>query len=287
MNFLSTRGLYESKINRGPLSHRSKRLDAVISAIDAYIPMKTIGGLDEIEAAVKAWSTQDPREYADRGQPNEAELASELLSEAKRLGYDLGKIPIVDPSAHPSYQPSLWNNNVQILYSTNCYAYACNDPYNHALGDKPQPGTYFRNRINESMTNRDVRFAVMSDDLSRNYMRTKRLIPLIRLREETASQARVAIANMPGHYLIALVVARGVDYHWLRQDNNGLWSHKPGHTLVTNLDASNKPIFDPRDCNMHYPGCHYEFSTFYYAPMGGVRTASLGDWSNPSWTASK
>ena len=45
-------------------------------------------------------------------------------------------------------------------------------------------------------------------------------------------------ANVPGYYLIALVVARGAkgDYHWLRQDDSGLWSHKPGHLQATNRE---------------------------------------------------
>jgi hypothetical protein len=41
-------------------------------------------------------------------------------------------------------------------------------------------------------------------------------------------------------------------------------------------------IVDPRDCDLGF----YSFTTFYYyAPKGGVRTASLGDWSNPNWHA--
>ncbi len=53
------------------------------------------------------------------------------------------KIPApVDPSSNPQYQPHLWNDKGRIQNSTNCYAYACNDPYNHAHGGKPQPGTH-------------------------------------------------------------------------------------------------------------------------------------------------
>lgn len=287
MNFLSDKDLYKSKTSRGPLKHRSKRLDAVVSAIKDYIDFKTLDRLEKIEAAVKTWREQDPKEYADRGKPHETQLASEIQSEMKRLGYDLGNIPIVDPSAHPTYNPILWKSNSLIRNSTNCYAYACDDPYNHAFLDKPQPGTYHEESVNGQMTNRDVRYGVERDDQTRNHMQTKRLIPLISMRDETARQNRVAIANTVGHYLIALFVARGVDYHWLRQDRNGLWSHKPGHSLATNLDASGNLIRDPRDCDMYYPGCRYEFSTFYFAPKGGVRTASLGDWNNPSWTAWK
>lgn len=60
-------------------------------------------------------------------------------------------------------------------------------------------------------------------------------------------------------YKKALVVAPGVDYHWYRQDNNGNWSHKPGSTPATNLDAGNpsrrippKVITDPRQAERNY-----------------------------------
>ena len=72
-----------------------------------------------------------------------------------------------------------------------------------------------------------------------------------------------------------------IDYHWYRQDDTGYWSHKPGHTRATDRDASGNVIVDPRDCNLGI----YSFTTFYYAPKGGVRTASLGDWYNPDWHA--
>jgi hypothetical protein len=44
---------------------------------------------------------------------------------------------------------------------------------------------------------------------------------------------------------IALVVDEDEDYHFYRQDSNGYWSHKPGSTNVTNLDANGKRIYNP------------------------------------------
>ena len=51
---------------------------------------------------------------------------------------------------------------------------------------------------------------------------------------------------------IALVVDPKEDYHFLRQDSNMFWSHKPGARQVTNVDASKKVIWDPRLANMNY-----------------------------------
>jgi hypothetical protein len=44
---------------------------------------------------------------------------------------------------------------------------------------------------------------------------------------------------------IALIVDPKRDYHFLRQDPDGYWSHKPGAMDVTRLDASNRPILRP------------------------------------------
>ena len=35
------------------------------------------------------------------------------------------------------------------------------------------------------------------------------------------------------------------DYHWWRDNKVQLWSHKPGSTDVTNVDASGKKIKNP------------------------------------------
>jgi hypothetical protein len=38
------------------------------------------------------------------------------------------------------------------------------------------------------------------------------------------------------------------DYHWYRNDSNGLWSHKRGGSLVMNTDWVGNLIRDPRAC---------------------------------------
>lgn len=63
---------------------------------------------------------------------------------------------------------------------------------------------------------------------------------------------------------IALVVDPNEDYHFYRQDTNGLWSHKPGGMPVTNLDASKKKIHDPALANRNYKeeGSDLDYDTF-------------------------
>lgn len=68
---------------------------------------------------------------------------------------------------------------------------------------------------------------------------------------------------------IALVVDEDEDYHFYRQDSNGYWSHKPGATDVTHIDATGRPIYDPQLASRLYPnsGLHYDkFCSYLCAP---------------------
>jgi hypothetical protein len=84
---------------------------------------------------------------------------------------------------------------------------------------------------------------------------------------------------------IALVVDEDEDYHFYRQDSNGYWSHKPGGTDVTNIDATGRPIYNPELASRLYPnsGLNYDqFCGYLCAPRrktlhfkrGGKRSTS-------------
>ena len=51
---------------------------------------------------------------------------------------------------------------------------------------------------------------------------------------------------------IALVVDPDEDYHFYRQDKDGMWSHKPGGMPVTNMDSHGIKIYDPSICGRNY-----------------------------------
>jgi len=57
---------------------------------------------------------------------------------------------------------------------------------------------------------------------------------------------------------------RNKDYHFAREDSNGFWSHKPGGTEVTNLDASDRPIARPDLADWDYckKGSDLNYSIF-------------------------
>ncbi len=300
LDFLVNQGTYESAINRKGWGFRSARLDAVVKAVDAYILRPSSANLDTVEQALAKWERTDPKEFKDRGLPVKDKMAGEIQLARLQALSDQGKvaIPILDPNDHPKYEPQLWNRWPQIE-STNCYAYACDSREGHLYKEKPQPGSYEATGLgpvsNDTLSfesakaNRTaaaVRLAIMRDGQAQGI--NQRLIPIIRRPGEPVS-------NISGHYLIALVIASGYqipqyaneiyirDYHWYRQDRDGTWSHKPGHSSATNLDGSGNRIYDPRVCDMHadfweseggndyFCHVHYEFVMFFYSPRGGVK----------------
>lgn len=154
-------------------------------------------------------------------------------------------------AGNPPYEPARWNS-APVIGSTNCYAYAANDPDGHPPG-KPQPGEHCGHPATDT-TCAEVSRASVCDGM-------------------------IAAPNPPppraGYYPVALVMDPGVDYHWYRMDDNGQWSHKPGNTAVTNVDASGNPIRNPETANRDYGSVNYrQFCGYFYVPAasGVART---------------
>ncbi|HEY7233901.1 MAG TPA: hypothetical protein VH539_07110 [Gemmatimonadaceae bacterium] len=305
MTWLDRPGAFESQINRNALHFRSARLDAVVAAMKEAERDASDANLWEVAPALYKWRESDPNEFSARfGEQRYNELMKELLEarRKKKFGIPL----VIDPGSHPGYEPGLWNDGGMVQTSTNCYAYACNDREGHRPAvfeldafdrfvpteiHTPQPGhlgAHFgltgtsgptgtaqqRRRIERGVqaslargeagfTGPGVRYQVLQDDRARR----AKLAPFLLGKGEDP-------VNVPGYYLIALVVC-GEDYHWLRQDDNSYWSHKPGISKVKDVDDANKFIWDPRHAT--YRNIPYRFECFYQVPKGGVKTWSLGD----------
>ena len=72
---------------------------------------------------------------------------------------------------------------------------------------------------------------------------------------------------------IALIVDPKRDYHFVRQDSDGTWSHKPGAMDVTTLDASGRPIIRPDRALFVYknhkdPLQYTKFCGYHCVPRG-------------------
>lgn len=150
-----------------------------------------------------------------------------------------------------NYEPSLWNDQGNVQYSTNCYAYALNMQTGFSRGDKLQPGELSGEPLSSS-----------SDIVA------SRIIELV---EADAEAEGFLFENVGAGdecpedtYKVALVVDPQIDYHWYRQNSDGKWSHKPGHTEVTDTDASGNVIYNPQNADRDYGGINYsEFGGFF------------------------
>ena len=147
---------------------------------------------------------------------------------------------------HPKYEPEKWNKDKYIKKTHNCYAYALNlidkkqadicKIYLKITGKKdcpslrPQPGQYY-GYLDEynphPFSCKEIELRMIKDN------------PLIKKLKNNQ--------ECPNNfYKIALVCASdGSDYHFYRQDNNGLWSHKDGWKLATNKDSKGRIITNP------------------------------------------
>lgn len=159
----------------------------------------------------------------------------------------------------PEYNPEVWEDDDRIRTSTNCYAYACDDPMGHHWvgGGPPQPGqaSGFSLRVLEPET---LIEAVVADGM----------IPAKAENDDTLPSQK------DGHYLVAAVMGSGGHHHWYRQDKDGSWSHKPGQRAITRTDEDGKEITNPKKANH---GTNYNcFVGYFHVPNGGLPIGKYG-----------
>lgn len=162
----------------------------------------------------------------------------------------------------PDFNPDLYNKFKGLKEAQNCFAYAFD--YQHLPKKKgctkyscpvpfPQPG-----RASGYPKWSQVKGKRCPDLLARLFGD----VPDLKM---TTFEQRC-----PKKYSkIALVVDEDEDYHFYRQDSNGFWSHKPGGTEVTHLDATGRPIYDPQLAARQYQdtGLNYDkFCGYLCAP---------------------
>jgi hypothetical protein len=174
-----------------------------------------------------------------------AEVARSIeIREAFTVQQILWPLLITCPCA-PLYEPGWWNDGPagQKQWNNNCYNYACN----YRTDTFAQPGDA-AGAIYSSFSCASVKPAAVKDAL------------------EDQPNANNKCPE-EGH-LVALVIAPGSDFHWYRKGRNGYWTHKPGHTPVTNVDNSGHLITDPRTANR---GMYTDFCTFMVVKHGHIK----------------
>lgn len=144
----------------------------------------------------------------------------------------------------PLYEPAWWNDGGQRQWNNNCYNYGTN----YRTDTFAQPGKGSGQMYPHPIACAGVRAAAVRDDL-------------------IASPKADNKCPAEGH-LVALVVGPGWDFHWYRKGRNGLWTHKPGGTPVTNVDNSGNLITDPRTADR---GNYTNFCTFMTVMHGHTK----------------
>jgi len=143
------------------------------------------------------------------------------------------------------YNPELWNNINDIKSSHNCYTYALGKIVK-GLKTKAQPGyASGYKHINNSEFNCSKFKERLKKDSPGSYIET------------------FDNACLPGFYKIFLALDPKNDYHWWRQNKDKYWSHKPGSSNVTNLDANGKTIKNPLLSNRHFKHRNYYEPCFF------------------------
>lgn len=137
----------------------------------------------------------------------------------------------------PSFHAENWNATESEIQYNNCYAYAFRD-LNLNRHQKPQPGNIAQ--IAEVPSNQYT--------CSRVFANTKADHPgVVPWRDDSPCPC--------GYYKAFLVLdtkGQKTDFHYLRQDNTGLWSQKLGSGAATRLDAANHFITNPRTADLDY-----------------------------------
>jgi hypothetical protein len=148
----------------------------------------------------------------------------------------------------PTYNPNYWNNNKNIKNNNNCYSYSVNNK-NHQFG-KPQPGYFARfNHIQNNQYKCAYFFKRILNDIPSVYLTSFK-----QKCKKGFNKAFFAIDSNKNEH----------DYHFYRQDNNQLWSHKPGTTNVINYDADYKIIKNPYTANRNYSAYNYDKPCFFF-----------------------
>ena len=176
--------------------------------------------------------------------------------------------------SEPKFAPDLYNKDPTIYKVHNCYAYGADiiDKDSIELCRKHgecrrffhQPGALHGDRNALNATER----------------RTCKMVEYLQKADNPRIHKSSFHAQCPrGTSKIALVVDPGEDYHYYRQDADGMWSHKDGSNKVKRYDALKRPIFNPelasRDYQWQNSDLNYEdFCGFYCVPRD--RSVRLG-----------
>lgn len=165
----------------------------------------------------------------------------------------------------------------------NCYTYAMNDNDGIYSPDKSLQGDQPGERVKGSghLAVDDVRRAYPDG----NYEAYKRALMQDILAdgalpggmdaERKEGFYRVGVYALPTERLSEGDRINGgtTDMHFVRENRDGTWSHKPGRQGVTDRDSNGQQITDPKTARIG----DYDFLGFVYVPEGGLDVGRRGE----------
>jgi hypothetical protein len=165
--------------------------------------------------------------------------------------------------SEPAYNPARYNGKFPVKDSHNCFAYAFNvmDVPPAEICNEKECNAPFHQPGRKSGY---PKWSEVPDKRCPDLVaRLKADVPGLTLSSFTRRCPR-------GTSKIGLVADPDNDYHFYRQDKRrkdsglSLWSHKPGATNVTDLDASKRPIYNPELADRNYTknGGHLDYTHF-------------------------
>ena len=148
--------------------------------------------------------------------------------------------------SEPEYEPNRWNLNRPFRETHNCFAYAMN------IFDKKQVEKCKTKKKCDASFHQPgfaSGYSGFSNDSPKTCPNMMARIfgdnPYITMTDFTSQCPK-------GTSKVALIIDESDDYHFVRQDGTGYWSHKPGARKVTTSDARGHKIWDPKLANYDY-----------------------------------
>lgn len=168
---------------------------------------------------------------------------------------------------HPIYEPDKWNKNIGIKKSHNCYTYALN------IINKKQAKLclkWMKHNQNKKCNWVKAQVGMKHLKIIREKYQFKNLscskIKKRLLKENPFLIYLKKNQNIPyGYYKIALYLKNNFeDYHFYRQDKDGIWSHKNGHRRVKRTDEKGRIIYNIKKADH---GIFHIFCGFFACPI--------------------
>jgi hypothetical protein len=151
---------------------------------------------------------------------------------------------------HPKYEPNKWNTKY-IRKTHNCYSYALNiiDKSRGEACKKYEKKTGLSECY--KLHTHPGQYAGYIDEFTGEKLNKTKLLRRIMRDNPNIIKLTKKQECPDNYYKIAVIVSKcGTDYHFFRQDNNGLWSHKNGCDNATNKDDKGQLITDPEKAHL-------------------------------------